>query len=74
VTVAVVLLHIGHAKNEVEVVLTIVGLVLTLLGLGLASWALWPRRRTRDDRRQPSRVARRRALREDDRSLAASSS
>jgi hypothetical protein len=66
VTVAVVLLHIGHAQNEVEVVLTVVGFVLTLLGLGLAAWALWPRRRTRDDRRQPGLAARRRALREED--------
>jgi hypothetical protein len=67
-------LHIGHAQNEVEVVLTVVGFVLTVASLGLAAWALWPRPRTRDDRRQPSRVARGRALREDDRSLPASSS
>jgi hypothetical protein len=40
-----VLFHIGHAGNEVEVALTIFGFVVTLIGLGVAVMALWPRKK-----------------------------
>jgi hypothetical protein len=66
VDASILLLHIGHAQNEVEAVLTVLGLVLTLLGLGLAVWALWPRRQTRVWPQRTTRAARRRALREED--------
>jgi hypothetical protein len=66
VDASILLLHIGHAKNEVEAVLTLAGLVLTLLGLGLAVWALWPRRRSNAESQRRGRVARWRALRHDE--------
>jgi hypothetical protein len=58
------LLHIGHAKDEVEVVLTILGFVVTLLGLGLAAMALWPLPRQEVNHRPRDRLRQRRALRE----------
>jgi hypothetical protein len=63
------LLHVGHAKNEVEAVLTVLGFVLTLLGLGVAVKALWPRPRPGVKTERAGRVARRRALHDEGASL-----
>jgi hypothetical protein len=60
------LLHVGHAKNELEAALTVVGFVATLVGLGVAAMALCPRRRPLPGPEPEGRAARRRALREED--------
>jgi len=62
------MLHISHARNEVEVALTVIGFGLTLLGLGIAIMALWPRTPGRKTERIVRRQ-RRRTLREVDASL-----
>jgi hypothetical protein len=58
------LLHVGHAGNALEVALTVVGFVLTLLGLGVAVVALCPRPRPGDKTERAGRAVRRRALRD----------
>ena len=60
----VLLLHVGHAKNEIEVALTVVGFVFTLLGLVVAAMALWPRPRPGARKERARRVVRRRELRQ----------
>jgi uncharacterized membrane protein YccF (DUF307 family) len=57
------MLHIGHARNEVEAALTIIGFAITLLGLGVAAMTLWPRSIGTERHR---RTARRRALHEEE--------
>lgn len=64
----ILLLHIGHAQDEVEVALTAIGIVFTLLGLGLAVMALWPKRAPSRSA-HPRYAVRRRALREDETEL-----
>jgi hypothetical protein len=59
-----VLLHVGHAKNELEAALTAVGFVATLVGLGVAAMALWPRTRPGVKAERTGRTERLRALRE----------
>jgi uncharacterized membrane protein YccF (DUF307 family) len=56
------LLHVGHAAGGAEVVLTIIGVVLTLLSLGVAVISLWPQHRSGAGTARPGRAARRREL------------
>ena len=60
----ILLLHVGHAKNEIEVVLTVLGFVFTLLGLGVAAMSFWPRPRLGARKERARRVVRRRELRQ----------
>jgi hypothetical protein len=40
---ALILLHVGHATNAVEAVLTIAGVIVTMLALAVAAVSIWPR-------------------------------
>ena len=48
-----VVLHVGHASNALEVILTMIGLATSLVGLVLMAWAF-----LRKDRRVPQRDSR----------------
>lgn len=63
------LLHIGHARNEIEFLLTVVGFAITLLGVGVAVMSLWPRRAPGMRAEREDSVVRRRRLRAEDEEL-----
>lgn len=63
------LIHIGHARSEIDVAFMIVGFAVTIAGLGGAIMALWPRKPSVPRTSRPGNARRHRALRERDQEL-----